>query len=308
MRYNVIVLHILKSAQFDKECIDTIFSITDSLAETAPQVLAGKILASLFYEPSTRTRFSFESGMIRLGGNVIATENAKEFSSAFKGETLEDSVRVLSQYVDVIVLRHYEEGAAVRASVISSVPIINAGDGVGEHPTQALLDLYTIQKKRGAIDGSRIAFVGDLKHGRTVRSLAYLIAKYKDISIHFVSPKELRVREDIRVYLDQNGVTYTECEHINEIIGHVDVLYMTRIQKERFTVEETYGSVKDAYQLTATLAHSMMPGAIVMHPLPRVDEILPEVDMLPQAAYFDQAAYGQKVRMALLMYVLTSEQ
>lgn len=296
--------HIIESQQFDRKFINKIFSIADKLKKKTVPSLKGKIMASLFYEPSTRTRFSFESAMMRLGGNVITTENAKEFSSAAKGETLEDSIRVVNTYVDAIVLRHYEEGASRRAAAVSKVPIINAGDGIGQHPTQALLDLYTIEKELGKIDGITVALMGDLKHGRTIRSLAYLLGKYKRVKIFLVSPKLLQVAEDIKVYLKRHNVTFEEVEKVEAIIGEVDVLYQTRIQKERFKTEKEYNKFKGCYQIDSRLVSKMKKKSIVMHPLPRVDEILIEVDSSPKAAYFRQAENGLYIRMALLKCLL----
>lgn len=296
--------HVIESQQFDQKSIHKLFSIADSLEKKKDTSLKGKILASLFYEPSTRTRFSFESAMLRLGGSVIATENAKEFSSAAKGETLEDSIRVIGMYADVIVLRHPEAGSSGRASLVSSVPIINAGDGTGQHPTQALLDLYTIKKELKKIDGITIAMVGDLKHGRTIRSLAYLLGKFKDIRIYFVSPKELRVGNDIKEYLKRHGVEYSETQLLEPILGEIDVLYQTRIQKERFSSQREYAKFKGCYQLTLETVAKMKSKSIIMHPLPRVDEILTEVDSSPKAVYFKQAKYGLLIRMALLKSVL----
>ena len=295
--------HIIESQQFDQKMINTIFSLADSLEKNTDTSLKGKILASLFYEPSTRTRFSFESAMLRLGGSVIATENAKEFSSAAKGETLEDSIRVIGNYADVIVLRHYEKNASKRASLISGIPVINAGDGTGQHPTQALLDLYTIRKEFGAIDGIIIALVGDLKHGRTIRSLAYLLGKYDDIKIYFVSPKALAVGDDIKKYLKRHAIRYEETEDLNTIIHKVDVVYQTRIQKERFVSEKEYRKFKGCYTIDTNLVRQMKAKSIIMHPLPRVDEISPEVDHSPKAVYFKQAHYGLLIRMALLKYI-----
>lgn len=293
--------HIIESQQFDTKFIDQIFSVADKLEKKNETPLKGKIMASLFYEPSTRTRFSFESAMLRLGGNVISTENAKEFSSAIKGETLEDSIKVISNYADVIVLRHFDKGASEKASLVSNIPIINAGDGVGQHPTQALLDLYTIKKELGKIDGITIALVGDLRNGRTVRSLAYLLGKYKKIKIFFVSPKELRIGDDIKEYLDGHKVTYEEVQNLESAINKVDVLYQTRVQKERFENEEEYLKFKGCYQINNELVDKMRDESIIMHPLPRIDEILPEVDTGPRAAYFKQAKYGLLIRMALLV-------
>ena len=296
--------HIIKSQQFNQKLINEIFSTADSLEKKTDDSLEGKIMASLFYEPSTRTRFSFESAMLRLGGSVITTENAAEFSSAAKGETLEDSIRVVNNYADVIILRHYEKGASERASLVSRVPVINAGDGTGQHPTQALLDLYTIKKELGKIDEITVALVGDLKHGRTIRSLAYLFGKYKGLKIYFVSPQALRVGNDIKNYLKRHKIDYEETEDLNSVIYKVDVLYQTRIQKERFKSEKEYKKFKGCYQIDGKLVRRMKAKSIIMHPLPRVGEILPEVDNSPKAVYFKQARYGLFIRMALLKYIL----
>lgn len=297
--------HIVESQQFNRKSIGDIFALADTLEHTRDQSLTGKIMASLFYEPSTRTRFSFESAMLRLGGSVITTENAKEFSSVSKGETLEDSIRIVNTYVDIIVLRHDEEGASKRASLVSQVPIINAGDGTGQHPTQALLDLYTIQRELGKIDGIHIAFVGDLKHGRTIRSLSYLLGNFTDIVIDFVSPEGLRVGDDIKLYLTEHGVAFHETEDLDAIKEKVDVLYQTRIQKERFKSDQEYRKFKGCYQIDRKFADQMKERSIIMHPLPRVDEILPEVDASPRAVYFRQAHYGLLIRMALLKHLFT---
>jgi len=297
--------HVIDSQQFDRKLLEEIFKIADSLEKKKSTPLTGRIMVTLFYEPSTRTRLSFESAMLRLGGGVIGTENAREFSSAAKGETIEDTIRMANHYADVIVLRHFEKGAAERASKVSDVPVINAGDGPGQHPTQALLDLYTIRREVGRVDNVTVAFMGDLKNGRTVRSLAYLLGKYDRVRIVFVSPPALRIGDDIKEYLREKNVTYEEVEAMGEKISEVDVIYQTRIQKERFENEAEYAKYKGVYVLTADDADKMKPGAIIMHPLPRVDEIAVEVDASPHAAYFKQAGYGVLVRMALLKYLLS---
>lgn len=298
------IKHIIESQQFDIKLINSIFTSADKLEKRPDQSLKGKIMASLFYEPSTRTRFSFESAMLRLGGSVITTENAKEFSSAIKGETLEDSTRVISNYADVIVMRHYEQGASTRASRVSGIPIVNAGDGTGQHPTQALLDLYTIKRELGKIDDVAVAFVGDLKNGRTVRSLSYLLGKYKNTKIYFVSPKELAVGADIKEYLVKHKTSYEELEDLDEVLSKVDVVYQTRIQKERFKTEKEYKKYKGCYKIDASTVKKMKSKAIIMHPLPRVDELSTDVDTSPKAAYFKQVKYGLLIRMALLKYVM----
>lgn len=299
--------HLIDSQALDRPLIETLFASANSLEKTPSDSLSGKIMASLFYEPSTRTRFSFESAMLRLGGSVITTENAKEFSSASKGETIEDTIKIINFYSDVIVLRHFEEGTAKLAAAVSDIPVINAGDGTGQHPTQALLDLYTIQRELGHVDGVRVALVGDLKHGRTIRSLAYLLGKYDNVVIDFVAPAGLQVGDDIKEYLDKHSVTYHETDDLLSIISDVDVVYQTRIQKERFTSEAEYLKYKGFYQIDNAIVAKMKSDAIIMHPLPRVDEILPEVDSSPKAAYFKQAKYGLLVRMALLQHLLTNK-
>ena len=298
--------HIIYSQDISRKDIDKLFKEATKLEKKHGTPLKGKIMASLFYEPSTRTRFSFESAMLRLGGSVITTENAKEFSSAAKGETLEDSISVINQYADVIVMRHYEKGASERAAKVSRVPIINAGDGPGQHPTQALLDLYTIQREIGHIDNTSVAMMGDLKNGRTVRSLAYLLGKYKNVHIIFVSPKELCIGDDIKEYLKKHSVSFEETEEMESAMKKADVVYQTRIQKERFKSIRDYNKYKGCYIISLAQIRLMKPKSILMHPLPRVDEILQEVDASPKAVYFKQAKYGLLVRMALLKEVLSS--
>jgi aspartate carbamoyltransferase catalytic subunit len=267
--------------------------------------LAHYVMASLFYEPSTRTRFSFEAAMRKLGGEVITTESASQFSSAAKGETLEDTIRVVENYADIIVLRHYEIGAAERAAKIATVPIINAGDGAGQHPTQALLDLYTIEKELGRIDNISIAMVGDLANGRTVRSLAYLLGKYEDIEIYFVSPPIVRMKPDIKSYLKRHNVKFYEETDLKKVSAKVDVIYQTRIQKERFGERlEDYEKARGKYIIDKEILKVMKKDAIIMHPLPRLDEITKEVDKDPRAAYFRQAQNGLYIRMALLKMLL----
>lgn len=245
--------------------------------------------------------------MHRLGGRVISTENAAEFSSVSKGETLEDTIRIINGYADVIVIRHYEVGAARRAAAVSRVPVINGGDGVGQHPTQALLDLYTIRKETGAIDGLKIAMVGDLAQGRTVRSLAYLLAKFKDIRLYFVAPPLLRMKEDILLHLREHGVEFVEEPDLNKVLPEVDVVYQTRIQKERFGDRVAdYEECRGLYVINGASLKRMKQSAILMHPLPRVGEIAMEADSDPRAAYFRQAQNGLYVRMALLRRVLSN--
>lgn len=302
--------HIIEAQQFSREVLEEIFLIASEMEKIAKKgsskILSGKMMATLFYEPSTRTRLSFESAMCRLGGGVVSTEDAKQFSSAAKGESLEDTIRVVGGYADIIVLRHYESGSAKRAAEVSPVPIINAGDGPGEHPTQALLDLWTIKKEIGYLDGLKIAMVGDLAHGRTVRSLSYLLAKYKNVKIYFVAPEVVKMREDIKDYLKRNKVAFGEEEDLLKVAPKVDVIYATRIQKERFGERiEDYEKVKGRYIIDANILKMMKEKAIIMHPLPRVSEIRPEVDRDKRAAYFRQAQNGLYIRMALLKMILT---
>ena len=229
--------HILETQQFDRELLRTVFDRATSLENIRNESQHGKILASLFYEPSTRTRFSFESAMYRLGGHVITAENAGEFSSSSKGETLEDTIKVMNSYADVIVMRHPEIGAADRAAAVSKVPIINAGDGAGQHPTQALLDLYTIEREVGKIDGIHVAIVGDVRYYRAARSLAYLLGKFDNVHLTLVSAPELRMSEELKTYLDKHGVTYEEEEQLDGVMQTADVVYQTRTQKERLSPE-----------------------------------------------------------------------
>lgn len=299
--------HILAVEQFERPWLEELFAEADRMRDlprdAAPQ--QGKILATIFYEPSTRTRLSFESAMIRLGGNVVSTENAREFSSAIKGETVEDTMRMVSGYADAIAMRHHEEGAIARAVSVSDVPILNAGDGPGEHPTQALLDLYTIHHEIGRIDDLNIVMVGDLKFGRTVRSLSLLLRQTNNCRITFVAPKAVHMRDDIKDALDTAGVHWREEADLHTAMEGADVVYQTRIQKERFASEADYLAVKGTYVIDAESMTHLPQHGIVMHPLPRVDEIAVEVDDDPRAAYFRQARNGVFVRMALLNQVLS---
>ncbi|MBI9087093.1 MAG: aspartate carbamoyltransferase [Desulfobacterales bacterium] len=302
--------HVYESQQFDRELLDTLFRVADEIkadlirGDRSRYRLEGKIMASLFYEPSTRTRFSFESAMTRLGGDILTTENARKFSSAAKGETIEDTARIMAGYADAIVMRHYESGSAERAARVSPVPVISAGDGAGQHPTQALLDMYTLKDNFGQIDRLRIVMVGDLKYGRTVRSLCYLLTKYDNIEIVFASPTVCRMEDDIKEYLDRYQVPWSEETELDQVLPEVDCVYMTRIQKERFVVPEEYEEAAGKYILTLEKVRTMKERAIIMHPLPRVDEIPSEVDADPRARYFDQAQNGLYIRMALLYLLL----
>jgi len=319
--------HVLSSHQFDRPLLDTVFATAreltqgGGLANAGPEGvppmaradaqtdtvrddrLRGRIMATLFYEPSTRTRLSFESAMLRLGGAVIGTEAAREFSSVIKGETLEDTIRMVASYADVIVLRHDEAGAASRAAAVSGVPIVNAGDGPGEHPTQALLDLYTIGEELGRIEGLHVAFCGDLRYGRTARSLALLLSLYPGVRLTFIAPDVVQMRPDILALMDSRGVPFAVTDSL-EAVGDVDVLYQTRIQKERFEDPTEFDRARGETRIDAAVMSRLPAHAIVMHPLPRVDEIDPEVDADPRAAYFRQARNGVVIRMALLEMLL----
>jgi len=301
--------HIVEAQQFDRGLMARIFAVAREMEQVVQHygsnILARRVMATLFYEPSTRTRLSFESAMRRLGGEVITTDSAQEFSSAAKGETLEDTIRIVGGYADVIVLRHFESDASRRAAAVSPVPVISAGDGPGQHPTQALLDVYTIEREIGRLDGISIALVGDLANGRTARSLCYLLAKFESPRVFFVAPEVVRMRGDIKDYLDRHGIRWEESDDLAAVAGEVDVIYQTRIQRERFgdRVQE-YQQARGHYVVDSSILERMSADAIVMHPLPRVDEIVPEVDQDPRAAYFRQAHNGLYVRMALLRMIL----
>lgn len=296
--------HIISANQFDKNFLQKIFLTSDEIksGKFNSSPLKGKIMATVFYEPSTRTRLSFESAMLRLGGQVISTENAKEFSSAAKGETLEDTIRTLNSYCDVIVLRHFSKGASQIASKFSKVPVINAGDGNGEHPTQALLDLYTIfsifQKR-----DITVSMVGDLLNGRTIHSLSFLLSLYPGIKLVFISPKELGIPQDLKARLQKSKTSFMETENLETSLEKSDVIYMTRIQKERFNSPLQYKKYFGKYILNEKSLKSINQKSIIMHPLPRVNEIAAEVDNDKRAVYFEQAANGIYVRSAILLYL-----
>jgi len=300
--------HFLEAQQLEPSIIFKIFKRADyfKLATDTREILKGKVLATLFYEPSTRTRLSFEAAMVKLGGNVISTENAKEFSSAIKGETIEDSIRVVSSYADCIVIRHYEEGTALKASLVSKVPIVNAGDGKGQHPSQSLLDLYTIYKEIGRVENIKIAMVGDLASGRTVRSLCYLLGKFPGNEIIFISPENLKMKEDIKDYLKKHNVPFREETDLNKVLPEVDVVYMTRIQKERISLEE-YEKAHGKYVLDESNINLLKSTSRILHPLPKIDEINFPIDLEKtdkRIAYFRQAENGLYIRMALLDYII----
>lgn len=295
---------IISIEDFTQQEINHILNVTqsmESLARGGSDLLKGKILATLFFEPSTRTRLSFETAMLKLGGNYIGFADS-EVSSARKGENLADTIRTVENYADVIALRHNLEGSAKLAAEFSKVPIINAGTGAEEHPTQALIDLYTIRKEKGKIDGLKIALVGDLRYGRTVHSLSYALAKY-NVELYFVSPETLCMRKDVLRSI-KNCVSATENADLEKIMPQLDVLYVTRIQRERFPDANEYAKVKGTYRIDLKAIEKAKKDLIILHPLPRVDEIAYEVDATPQAKYFTQVWNGMVVRMALLSLVL----
>lgn len=297
---------IISIKDFSRTDIDWLLEKTDSMeayAETGSEVLRGKVMGAMFYEPSTRTRLSFESAMMRLGGCVTGFAEPKA-ASVEKGESLADTVRTVENYTDIIVIRHPLEGAARLAADFASVPVINAGSGAEEHPTQALLDLYTIRRELGSIDGATVALVGDLRYGRTVHSLAYALSLY-NVKLHLVSPDVLRMRREVVLDI-KDRIEVKETTEMEPLLPELDVLYMTRIQKERFGDPAEYEKVKGSYQLNVSQLRNVKSGMIVMHPLPRVDEIAPEVDGTKYAKYFKQMRYGLLTRMALLASVFGS--
>jgi aspartate carbamoyltransferase catalytic subunit len=305
--------HVLKAQQFDKETLKRIFEVTDKIRENPIPMLrnSGLIMSTLFYEPSTRTRFSFEAAMKKLGGDVLSTENAENFSSTAKGELLEDSVRTVAAYSDVIVLRHPKEGAAEAAALACpDTPIINAGDGEGQHPTQALLDLYTIRRECGGVNGKSIALVGDLAHSRTIHSLLYLLTKYKNIGhLYLVAPEFVKLKRELLLHVAESDIPLTISADLKEVAPKVDVIYQTRLQKERFNQEDFAMYQKyhrqAEYRIDAELLKLMKSDARILHPLPRVNELLSEVDNDPRAAYFRQVENGLYIRMALLVMLLS---
>jgi aspartate carbamoyltransferase catalytic subunit len=298
---------ILSIKQFDHDDIEFIFGVAEEMRAMVERVgtfdlLKGKLIANLFYEPSTRTSSSFAAAILRLGGNTIQINDVK-YSSVAKGESLPDTVRTLEAYVDAIVLRHPETGAAAIAAEAASKPIINAGDGIGEHPTQALLDLFTILEELGTLQGLTVTMLGDLKYGRTVHSLSRLLALF-GAKLNFVSPDILKMPTEIIGELKSQGVTQAEHGELDPVLAETDVLYVTRVQKERFTDLEQYESVKGAFIISPETMARAKDKMVLMHPLPRVGEISYDVDKDPRAAYFRQVQYGMYVRMALLALVL----
>ncbi len=299
--------HVVSIREFEREEIDTILDhavkmVPIARGEKKSLELEGKVLATLFFEPSTRTMLSFEIAMKRLGGQTIGFANPSQ-SSVKKGETLADTVRMASSYADIIVLRHPQEGAARLASKFSSKPVINAGDGAGQHPTQTLLDLFTIKEEKGRISGNHIGIAGDLKYGRTVHSLTHALSMYGG-EMTFIAPEGLQMPDELTGELEREGIGYHKTEDLESVIDQLDVLYMTRIQRERFPNEEEYEKVASSFNLHRGMLDDVKDDMIIMHPLPRVDEISPDVDDTKHARYFQQAANGVPTRMALICLLL----
>jgi len=299
---------IVSVRDFDKQKFEEVFQATDKIIGMNPierrELARGKTLGYLFFEPSTRTRLSFEAAMASIGGLSLGIADASS-SSTRKGESLADTVRMMSLYSDVVVLRHQLDGSSRFAAEMSEKPLINAGSGTEEHPTQAILDLYTIRKEKKRIDGLKIGIVGDLKYGRTVYSLLYALSNYK-IDVKLISPPALKIRSD-STYEIRKRLTYTETTDLEENLGDLDVVYVTRIQKERFADVEEYVKVKGSYKIGLDILKKMKEDVIIMHPLPRLDEISPELDSTNQAKYFKQAQYGKDTRAALLALILNEK-
>jgi aspartate carbamoyltransferase catalytic subunit len=299
---------IISVRDLDKQKLETIFDATEKIIQMDPnqrrEIARGKTLGYLFFEPSTRTRLSFQAAMASLGGTSLGIADIAS-SSAQKGESLADTVKIMSIYSDVLVLRHNLDGSSRFAAEVSTKPVINGGSGTEEHPTQAIQDLFTIRKEKKKIDGLKIGIIGDLKYGRTVYSLLYALGHY-DVEVHLISPETLKVRSD-SVYEIKKRLSFTESTNIDEYIDDLDVVYVTRIQKERFPDEEEYLKVKGSYVIGLDMLQKMKDNAIILHPLPRLDEISTDVDNTKQAKYFEQAEYGKYTRAALLGLILNKE-
>ena len=299
---------IISVRDLDKEKLETIFNATEKIIQLDPnrrrEIARGQTLGYLFFEPSTRTRLSFQAAMALLGGTSLGISDVTS-SAIQKGESLADTVRIMSLYSDVLVLRHTLDGSSRFAAEVSSKPVINAGSGTEEHPTQAIQDLFTIKKEKKKIDGLKIGIVGDLKYGRTVYSLLYALKNY-DVEVHLISPEALKIRPD-SVYEIKKELSFTETTNIEEHIDDLDVVYVTRIQKERFPDEEEYLKVKGSYVIGLDMLKKMKDDAIILHPLPRLDEISTDVDKTKQAKYFEQAEYGKFTRAALLGLILNKD-
>lgn len=288
---------------FTKDEILHILDVAKEFEKNREQnFLAGKVIACLFFEPSTRTRLSFEAAVNRLGARVIGFPDAKN-TSVTKGETLEDTIKIVSNYVDMIVMRHPQEGAAAIAAGVSPVPVVNAGDGSNQHPTQTLLDMYTIRQTQGRLDNLKINMVGDLKYGRTVHSLSQAMSDFSPEFV-FTAPDELKMPSKYLKFLDEKHIPYEETDSLEAHLNDCDILYMTRVQQERFPSKEDYDRVKNVYELTASMLSGVKPNMKILHPLPRITEISTDVDDTPYAYYFEQARNGMYVRMAVIAYLL----
>lgn len=288
---------------FSKDEILHILDVAKEFEKNHEQnFLAGKVIACLFFEPSTRTKLSFEAAVNRLGARVIGFPDSRN-TSVTKGETLEDTIKIVSNYVDMIVMRHPVEGAAAIAAGVSPVPVVNAGDGSNQHPTQTLLDMYTIQQTQGRLDGLTINMVGDLKYGRTVHSLSEAMSDFSPRYV-FTAPEELKMPSKYLRFLEEKGIPYEETDSLEKHLNDCDILYMTRVQQERFPSKEDYDRVKDTYELTASMLGNVKPNMKILHPLPRITEIATDVDDTPYAYYFQQARNGMYVRMAVISYLL----
>ncbi|EMW7172497.1 aspartate carbamoyltransferase [Vibrio fluvialis] len=305
MAHSLFNRHIISIPEFTRSELELIVDTAARLkAEPNPELLKNKVVASCFFEPSTRTRLSFETAVQRLGGTVIGFDNGGNTSLAKKGESLADSVQVISSYVDAFVMRHPQEGAARLASEFSNgVPVVNGGDGANQHPTQTLLDLFSIYETQGTLDNLNVAFVGDLKYGRTVHSLTQALAKFTNIRFFFIAPEVLAMPDYLCQELEEAGIAFSTHASIEEVVPELDILYMTRVQKERFD-ESEYAHMKSAYILSADTLKTARPNLKVLHPLPRVDEITTDVDKTPHAYYFQQAENGVYAREALLALVM----
>lgn len=300
--------HIYSAKQFKKEEVEEILSRAEKMEKQCEEgkiekILQDKIIACIFFEPSTRTRLSFETAALKLGAQVISSENASNSSSAYKGETIEDTTKMLCSYADAVVIRHPVAGTVESAVKVATKSIINAGDGANQHPSQALLDLYTIKKEHKRLDNLTITFVGDLLNSRTLHSLVPLLLMYENNKFNFISPKALKLPVSFTQELKEKGIEFTESENLEEVLGISDVLYMTRVQKERFENLEDYEKVKDAFILKVENLKDLKKEGIIMHPLPRLNEIEVGIDADSRAAYFRQAQNGLYIRMALFAYI-----
>ncbi|MCE7740866.1 MAG: aspartate carbamoyltransferase [Candidatus Heimdallarchaeota archaeon] len=298
--------HLFTIRRMSKNLMEDIFDLASSIEEkpdSFAEKCKGKILAALFFEPSTRTRLSFESAMLRLGGQILGFSSAK-VSSSSKGESIADTFRMLNHYAHIAVIRHYIEGIGEIAKEFATIPMISGGTGTQEHPTQALLDLYTIRKELGKVDDITIGIMGDLLYGRTIPSLLFGLAKYDNVKVHLISPPALHIRKNVKLRLEENGLAFRVTENHKEVIDELDVLYVTRLQKERFPDPTDYERLKGAYQIRKSDLRKAKDSMIILHPLPRVSEIPFELDELKYAKYFDQAKNGVWVRMALILKYL----